>query len=60
MFWTPAARKTASDRAPNHPYVAGMLTQEVRVNDERLSIGVVAHAEDVRATIALLDAPPGF
>ena len=60
VFWTPAARKTASDRAPNHPYVAGMLTQEVRVNDERLSIGVVAHAEDVRAAIALLDAPPGF
>lgn len=60
VFWTPAARKTASDQEPDHPYVAGMLTQEVRVDDERLSIGVVAHAEDIRATIAHLDAAPEF
>ncbi|QYF87943.1 serine protease [Brevundimonas sp. PAMC22021] len=60
VFWTPAARKTASDQAPEHPYVAGILTQEVRVGDERLGIGVVAHAEDIRAAIALLDAAPEF
>jgi len=49
--------------------IAGMLTQQVELNQERLEIGVVTQASFVRETIALLDgqaapapvplAPPG-
>jgi hypothetical protein len=57
VFWTPVARHRADEEATHHPYVAGVLTQEVIVKDERLGIGVVAHAAYIREAIALLDAP---
>ena len=44
--------------APDHPYVAGILVQEVVVGQERLGLGVVAHAAYIREAVALLDAPP--
>lgn len=37
--------------------VAGMLTQQVEVDDERLEIGVVTDAQFIRNAIALLDKP---
>ncbi|RZJ87346.1 MAG: serine protease, partial [Brevundimonas sp.] len=40
----------------DHPFVAGVLTQEVMVRDERLELGVVAHAEYIREAIAEMDA----
>jgi hypothetical protein len=43
---------------PDHPFIAGVLTSEVRPSDEPLGIGVVAHAIYVREAIALLDAAP--
>ncbi|MNT31266.1 hypothetical protein D3C72_1670940 [compost metagenome] len=42
---------------PDHPYIAGVLVQEVQGGGEGLELGVVAHAQYVREAIALLDAP---
>ncbi len=58
VFWTPAARKLPGTVQPDHPFIAGVLTSEVRPSDEPLGIGVVAHASYVREAIALLDAAP--
>lgn len=58
VFWTPTARRAAGVDAPDHPYVAGILVQEVVVGQERLGLGVVAHAAYIREAVALLDAPP--
>lgn len=55
VFWTPTARKRPGAVEPEHPFIAGILTQEVLVRDERLEIGVVTHAVFIREAIALLD-----
>lgn len=55
VFWTPAARKLPGTVQPGHPFIAGVLTSEVRPVNEPLGIGVVAHAVYVREAIALLD-----
>ena len=56
VFWTPAARRLPGTVQPDHPFIAGVLTSELRPTDEPLGIGVVAHAVFVREAIALLDA----
>jgi hypothetical protein len=38
-------------------FIAGLLTQQVELNKERLEIGIVTHAQYVRETIALLANP---
>ena len=38
-------------------FIAGLLTQQVELNNERLEIGIVTHAKYIRETIALLDKP---
>lgn len=58
VFWTPAARSTPGKPDPEHPFIAGVLAQEVLVSDERLNLGVVVQAVYVREAIALLDGPP--
>lgn len=55
VFWTPAARKLPGTVQPGHPFIAGVLTSEVRPVNEPLGIGVVAHAVYVREAVALLD-----
>jgi len=57
VFWTPTARRRPGTVEPEHPFIAGLLGQEVLVHDERLEIGVVTHALYIREAIALLDAP---
>lgn len=57
VFWTPAARKLPGTVEPGHPFIAGVLTSEVRPGDDPLGIGIVAHARFVREAIALMDAP---
>lgn len=37
-------------------FIAGLLTQQVELNKERLEIGIVTHAKYIREAIALLDA----
>lgn len=58
VFWTPAVRRMNEANGADHPYVAGMLIQEVVVSQERLGIGVVAHAAYIREAVALLDDAP--
>lgn len=57
VFWTPAARKLPGSVTPEHPFIAGVLVQEMRVGGETVGIGIVAHAEYVREALALLDVP---
>ncbi len=59
VFWTPAARKLPGSVQPDHPFIAGVVTSEVRPGDDPLGIGIVAHAAYVREAIALLDAAAG-
>lgn len=59
VFWTPSARKAPGAHQPDHPFIAGVLTSEVRPGAGPLGIGIVAHAAYVREAIALLDAPAG-
>lgn len=47
-----------SDKAPEQGFIAGLLTQQVELNSERLEIGIVTHARYIRETIDLLGAPP--
>lgn len=58
VFWTAQARRRPDAPAPDHPFIAGVLTQEVVVGEERLDLGVVAHAAYVREAVAMLDAGP--
>lgn len=57
VFWTPTARRRPGAVEPEHPFIAGLLTQEVLVRDERLEIGVVTHARYIRDAIAAMDEP---
>lgn len=48
----------ASDAPPKDPgFIAGLLTQQVELNNERLEIGIVTHAKYIRETIALMQDP---
>jgi hypothetical protein len=38
-------------------FIAGLLTQQVELNNERLEIGIVTHAKYIRETLNLLDNP---
>lgn len=55
VFWTPSTPRASGDAPSPHPYVAGVLTREIIVQDERLGIAVVAHADYIREAVALLD-----
>lgn len=54
VFWTPSAHRRPNAPQPDHPYIAGVLVQEVQGGGEGLDLGVVAHAVYVREAIALL------
>jgi hypothetical protein len=48
---------TGGDVTPTDGFIAGLLTQQVELNNERLEIGIVTHAKYIRETIALLNNP---
>ena len=50
-------RAPGADASQPVQFVAGMLTQQVELNDVRLEIGIVTDAEFIRETIAELDGP---
>ncbi|MCI3134634.1 trypsin-like serine peptidase [Phenylobacterium aquaticum] len=54
MSETGRRRVGAAAEAPTQ-FIAGLLTQQVELNSERLEIGIVTHARFIRETIALLD-----
>ena len=55
VFWTPSARRRPDAPTPDHPFIAGVLVQEVQGGGEGIDLGVVAHAQYVRETITLMD-----
>jgi V8-like Glu-specific endopeptidase len=62
VFMTrPAAKSSAvtevATAEPATGFIAGLLTQQVELNNERLEIGIVTHAKYIRETIALLQNP---
>lgn len=50
-------RRTATTENQPEGFIAGMLTQQVELNSERLEIGIVTHAKYIRETLALVDDP---
>ena len=60
VFMHNDARRAPGDltQAPQDvEFIAGLLTQQVELNNERLEIGIVTHAKYIRETLALLDNP---
>lgn len=49
--------KAAGTSAEPGGFIAGMLTQQVELNNERLEIGIVTQAKYIRETIAMLQDP---
>jgi S1-C subfamily serine protease len=58
VFWTPSARKRPGSTEPENAFIAGLLSQEVRVGEDQLDIGVVTHAMFIREAIEQLDPLP--
>lgn len=54
---TQVADVTQGGATPGAGFIAGLLTQQVELNSERLEIGIVTHAKYVRETLALLRNP---
>lgn len=52
---TQGMTQVSNDEDPG--FIAGLLTQQVELNSERLEIGIVTHAKFVRETLALLQNP---
>ena len=60
VFMRNPSRRSLSDLAQppqDVEFIAGLLTQQVELNNERLEIGIVTHAKYIRETIGLLDNP---
>jgi hypothetical protein len=60
VFMREDARRSPGDTtspAQDVEFIAGLLTQQVELNKERLEIGIVTHAKYIRETIALVDNP---
>jgi hypothetical protein len=51
---SPTGLTPVSDTSPEPGFIAGLLTQQVELNNERLEIGIVTHAKYIRETIDLL------
>lgn len=49
-------RTESSDGEPT-PFIAGLITQEMELDSQNLSIGFVTHAKFIRETLDLLDHP---
>jgi len=52
-----ARRRPGADPVQGAQFIAGLLTQQVEMDGERLQIGIVTHARFIREAIALLDDP---
>lgn len=53
VFATSSLHRTSAGAAK--PRIAGLLVQQVRLNEERLDIGIVLHARYIRETVELLE-----
>ncbi len=52
-----AHRRPGAAGGEDVEFIAGLLTQQVELNSERLEIGIVTHAKYIRETLALLSDP---
>ena len=52
-----ARRRVGADEGHDVQFIAGLLTQQVELNSERLEIGIVTHAKFIRETLMLMDNP---
>lgn len=50
-------RRPGGGESQEVQFIAGLLTQQVELNSERLEIGIVTHARYIHETLALLDNP---
>ena len=57
VFVAHSGRSTGTGDADDGEFVAGILTQQVEVEQQALGIGIVTHARFVRETIDLIDHP---
>lgn len=58
VFMSQAARRrVGGSEGQDVQFIAGLLTQQVELNNERLEIGIVTHAKFIRETIGLLENP---
>ncbi|HZZ69106.1 MAG TPA: serine protease [Phenylobacterium sp.] len=60
VFMSGPSRHAAGDNGqegPDEEFIAGLLTQQVELNSERLGIGIVTNARFIRETIALIKDP---
>jgi hypothetical protein len=57
VFIGGSLQRTGEASAAPVQFIAGMLTQQVELNNERLEIGIVTDAQFVRDAIGLLDQP---
>jgi hypothetical protein len=60
VFMTDQDHRSNVSTAGGHDqpeFIAGLLTQQVELNNERLEIGIVTHAKYIRETIGLLQNP---
>jgi S1-C subfamily serine protease len=57
VFMTDQDRRRTADAGQEPEFIAGLLTQQVELNHERLEIGIVTHAKFIRETIARIDNP---
>ncbi|HEY9219011.1 MAG TPA: serine protease [Phenylobacterium sp.] len=58
VFISDGARKRpGTAESQEVQFIAGLLTQQVELNNERLEIGIVTHAKYIRETIARIDNP---
>ncbi len=57
VFISQARRRVGSSDSQDVQFIAGLLTQQVELNNERLEIGIVTHAKYIRETIALMEDP---
>jgi len=60
VFMSGPARRASGD--PSQPrqdveFIAGLLTQQVELNSERLDIGIVTNAKYIRETLELVKNP---
>jgi hypothetical protein len=60
VFMSGPTRRASTDPGEPRPdveFIAGLLTQQVELNSERLDIGIVTNAKYIRETIALIKDP---
>ena len=57
MMDQPRRFSAAEGQQGDGTFIAGLLTQQVELNRERLEIGIVTHAKYIHETLALMDNP---